>query len=87
MTGLILAWTPFLDPFPIWSNRVWPFLLLPLAAAVSVVYKSIKCRRMSQGPWEASVILSLIVLGMIAAAVVLTVVVEVEQHWVGIGPM
>lgn len=87
MTALILAWTAFLDPFPIWSNRVWPFLLLPLAAAVSVVYKSIKCRRMSQVPWESSVILSLIVLGMIAAAVVLTVVVEVEQRWVGSGPL
>ena len=85
--GLVLAWTPFLDPLPIWSDHVWPFMLLPLAGAVSIVYKSIKCRRMSQVPREAAVILSLIILGMIAAAIVLTGVVALEQHWAGNGPL
>ena len=45
----VLAWTPFLNPLPVWSDRVWPWLLLPLAAAISVVYKSIKCRKMRRG--------------------------------------
>jgi hypothetical protein len=85
--ALILAWTPFLDPIPIWSDRVWPFLLLPLAAAVSVVYKSIKCRKMSQVPRESAVIFTLIILGMVAAAVVLSGVVALEQHWAGWGPL
>ncbi len=87
MLALILAWTPFLDPIPIWSDKVWPFLLLPLAAAVSVVYKSIKCRKMSQVPRESSVIFTLIILGMVAAAVVLSGVVALEQHWAGWGPL
>ena len=34
IVATILAWTPFLDPVPIWSDRVWPFMILPLAAAV-----------------------------------------------------
>jgi len=83
----ILAWRPFLDPLPIWSDRVWPFLLLPLAGAVSVVYKSIKCRKMSEVPRESAVIFSLIILGMVVAAVVLSGVVALEQHWAGWGPL
>jgi hypothetical protein len=83
----LLAWTPFLDPVPIWSDRVWPFLLLPLAGAVSVVYKSIKCRKMSEVPRESAVIFSLIILGMVAAAVVLSGVVALELLWAGWGPL
>jgi hypothetical protein len=66
-----LAYTPFLDPIPIWSNAVWPWLLLPLTIAVSLVYKSVKCRTMRQVPREAAVIAVWIILGMIIAAVVL----------------
>jgi hypothetical protein len=87
MTLWMLAWTPFLDPLPIWSDKVWPFMLIPLAGAVSIVYKSIKCRRMSQVPREASVIFSLIILGMVAAAIVLSGIVGLEQHWAGRGPL
>jgi hypothetical protein len=72
----LLAWTPFLDPLPVWYNAVWPWLLLPLVAAVSIVYKSIKCRSMSQVPRQATVIGVWIVLGMIGAAVVLVGVVQ-----------
>lgn len=71
-----LAWTPFLDPIPVWGNAVWPWLLLPLVAAVSIVYKSIKCRSMRDVPREATVIAVWIVLGMIAAAIVLAGVVK-----------
>lgn len=72
----LLAWRPFLDPIPIWANSVWPWLLLPLAIAVSLVYKSVKCRTMRQVPREAAVIAFWIVFGMIAAAVVLAGVVK-----------
>jgi hypothetical protein len=74
--SFLLAWTPFLDPVPIWSNAVWPWMLIPMAAAVSIVYKSIKCRTMSQVPREATEIFFTIILGMIAAAVVLAGVVQ-----------
>ena len=54
--ALTPAYRPFLDPLPVWSDKVWPWLLLPLCLAVSVVYKSIKCRSMRQVPREALVI-------------------------------
>ena len=79
MIALILAWRPFLDPIPIWSNAVWPWLLLPLTIAVSLVYKSIKCRTMRQVPREATGIAVWIVLGMVIAAVVLAGVVRIME--------
>lgn len=72
----LLSYTPFLDPIPIWSNMVWPWLLLPLAIAVSLVYKSIKCGSMRQVPREAAVIAVWIVLGMVAAAAALAALVH-----------
>jgi hypothetical protein len=73
------AWTPFLEPIPIWSNALWPWMLIPLAAAISIVYKSVKCRSMSQVPREALEIFMTILAGMVAAAVVLAVVVQVME--------
>lgn len=75
----VLAWTPFLEPLPIWSNAVWPWMLIPLAAAISIVYKSVKCRSISQVPREASVIFVTILAGMVAAAAALAVVVHVLE--------
>lgn len=74
-----LAWTPFLDPIPIWSNAVWPWLIVPLTIAVSLVYKSVKCRHMRQVPREAAVIALWIILGMIIAAGLLAGVVQAMQ--------
>ena len=71
-----LAWTPFLDPIPVWANAVWPWLLVPLVAAVSIVYKSIKCRAMKQVPREAASITLWILVSMVLAAVVLALVVR-----------
>ena len=79
MIGTMLAWTPFLDPIPVWGNAVWPWLLLPLTIAVSIVYKSIKCRSMRQVPREAAGIAMWIVVGMVAAAVILAGVVKVTE--------
>lgn len=75
----LLAWTPFLDPIPIWSNAIWPWLILPLAIAVALVYKSIKCHSMRQVPREAAVIALWIVVGMVIAAVLLAGVVRVME--------
>lgn len=65
MTGL-LAYTPFITPLPLWDY--WPWLAVPLTIAVSVVYKTIKCRQVSQIPREAAVIALWILLAMIGVA-------------------
>lgn len=64
-----LAYTPFLTPLPIWDW--WYLLLLPLSAAVAVIYKSIKCESMRDVPRQALSITLWIVLGMMAAAALL----------------
>jgi hypothetical protein len=66
---ILLAYRPFLDPLPVWNQ--WFLLILPLCAAVTIVYKSIKCRSMSQVPREAFQILVLILLGFLASGAAL----------------
>ena len=66
----------FLDPLPVWNNSQWPWLLVPLCLAVSIVYKSIRCRSMRQVPREAVGLTFLIILGMATAALVLALVVR-----------
>jgi len=69
---------PFLQPLPVWNY--WPWLLVPLAIAVAVVYKSIKCRRVSQVPKEAAVLTLWILGGMVVAAGVLAVMVKLIER-------
>jgi hypothetical protein len=67
--NILADYIPFYDPLPIWSNPwIWPMLLLPLSAGVSVVYKSIRCKDMSRVPREAAGLFVLIVLGMVLTA-------------------
>jgi hypothetical protein len=73
-----LAYALFLDPLPVWDY--WPWLLLPLAAGVSIVYKSIKCKSMSTVPREAAGITFWIVSGMICAGALLWGIVEVVSR-------
>ncbi len=75
---MILAYTPFLSPLPIWDY--WPALLFPLCAIVAVVYKSIKCSTMKQVPREATALFIWILIGMAAAAAVLTGIVKLMQQ-------
>ena len=74
----ILAWIPFLTPLPIWTY--WPALLFPLCAIVAIVYKSIKCASMKQVPREATALFIWILIGMAAAAVILTGIVKVMER-------
>jgi len=69
------AYVPFMQPLPAWD--VWYLLALPLCAAVSIVYKSIRCRSMRKVPVEAAKALGWIVVGLVAAAVLLQVLVKV----------
>jgi hypothetical protein len=69
---------PFLQPLPVWNY--WPWLLVPLAVAVAVVYKSIKCSRVKQVPKEAAVLTLWILGGMVVAAGVLAVMVKLIER-------
>jgi hypothetical protein len=73
-----LAYAPFLTPLPVWSY--WPALLFPLCAIVAIVYKSIKCSSMKQVPREATALFIWILIGMAAAAAILTGIVKVMER-------
>jgi hypothetical protein len=77
---LHLGYTPFMQPLPAWG--VWYLLALPLCAAVSVVYKSIRCRSMRKVPFEATAATGWILVGLVAAAVILATVVWVMERMV-----
>jgi hypothetical protein len=70
----LLAYRLFLDPLPVWNY--WFVLILPLVVAVSVVYKSMKCRTMSRVPIEAGQIALWILGGFSGAALALMLLVK-----------
>jgi hypothetical protein len=70
----LLAYRPFLEPLPVWNY--WYLLVIPLCAAVAVVYKSMKCKTMSRVPLEAGAILLWILGGFGAAAIALMLLVN-----------
>lgn len=72
-----LAYTPLIDPLPIWSYWMW--LIVPLSAGVAVVYKSIKTESMREVPRKALVTTLWIIGGMAFAAVVLTAIVRLLE--------
>ena len=69
MTGVLaplcLAWVPLLEPIEITPWRLW--LLLPLALAISVVYKAIKTRDHAAVPRQSGVLFAQIVAFMLLA--------------------
>ena len=73
---MFLAYTPFVQPLPVWGNLAQLAWVLPICAALSIVYKSIRCHTMSRVPREAAVIFFTILGGMILAAVVLALLVK-----------
>jgi len=74
-SSLAVYETPFVYPLPIWDY--WPVLILPLAAAVSIVWKSVKCQSMNRVPKEALQIFVWILVGMLAAGTALAGVVKI----------
>jgi hypothetical protein len=64
---LVVAFTPFMQPLPVWN--LWPWLLVPLCFGVSLVYKSVRVESVRKIPVEAAKGAFWIILGMIAAAV------------------
>ena len=76
--GALRAFEPFRQPLSVWDY--WYLLLIPLCVGISIVYKSIKCREMKQVPREATVIFSMIMLGMVTAAVGLYALMRVLER-------
>jgi hypothetical protein len=66
-----------MQPLPAWDY--WYLLALPLCAAVSIVYKSIRCRSMRTVPREAAKATGWILVGLVAAATALTLLVKVFE--------
>ncbi len=73
--SLSAGYVPFIYPLPIWNY--WPWLILPLAAGVSIVYKAVKCQSMSTVPKEAATIFVWILIGMLTASAALAGVVKI----------
>ncbi len=69
-----LAVRYFLEPLKVWDY--WPWLLLPLCFAVSLVYKSVRTDSMRRVPVEAVKATFWIVAGMVAAAAALLLLVR-----------
>jgi hypothetical protein len=85
LPGFFLAqaayhYVPFYGPLPLWSKWGWPWLLLPLVIGVSVVYKALRVPTMRDLPRAAAGITAWIILGMIAAAAALVLIVKVLQR-------
>jgi hypothetical protein len=60
------VYRPFVNAMPIW--HYWPVLLLPLCAAIAIVYKSIRCSSMRAVPKEATMLFVFILLVMALTA-------------------
>ena len=72
MLSTSVQYIPFIYPLPIWTEPwIWPLLLLPLRLAVAIVYKCVRCSRMSRVPREAAGLFITIVLGMAITAAAL----------------
>lgn len=75
MTAL-LGYTPFLTPL----NAIQPFwylLAIPFAFLISMIWKAIRVRDMDLYWRHVTVMATLIVVGLLALAIVLTLLVEV----------
>jgi hypothetical protein len=65
-----------MNPLPVWEDSRWPWLIVPLCAGVSIVYKSIKCASMKTVAREAGAITLWILLAMATAAIALAALVK-----------
>lgn len=72
--AMTLGFRPFLEPLPI--DQYWMLLLIPLAAGISVVYKTIKTDRLEKIPRESTVLTAQIIAFMALAALALWLITE-----------
>ena len=71
-----LGYIPFLDPMNIF-HEWWYLLLVPLAFGISVIYRALKMTSLTRYWRAVGMMTARIVLGMIALALVLVVLVQV----------
>jgi hypothetical protein len=70
----VLAYRPFLEPLKVWDY--WPWLIVPLCFAVSLVYKCVRVSDVRRAPLEAVIATFWILAGMAAAAAGLLLLVQ-----------
>jgi len=68
------AWTPFLHPLPM--NDAWLLMMLPMVAAIAIVYKTIKLKDMAKLPREVAKLSLQIIAFMAVAAALLWVLTD-----------
>jgi len=71
-----LAWVPFLTPLTA-VQPVWYLLAIPFAVLISMIWKAIRVEDMREYARHVSVMATLIVLGLLTLAILLTLLVEV----------
>ena len=74
---MTLAWTIFQNPAPLHAGTVL-WLVIPLCAAVAVVYKTLRTKDVRRLPWEAGGLLLYIAAGLVALGAGLWLLV---QYW------
>ena len=74
MTNMI-AWIPFIEPVPNIGSW-WPLLLLPLSIGLSMVYRAIRTRDLSNYVRDVVIMTVQIILAMAALGVIFAVIVQ-----------
>ncbi|HAW95566.1 MAG TPA: hypothetical protein DCX60_04750 [Phycisphaerales bacterium] len=74
MTNMI-AWIPFIEPVPNIGSW-WPLLLLPLSIGLSMVYRAIRTRDLSNYVRDVMIMTFQIILAMAALGVIFAVIVQ-----------
>ena len=69
------AWTLFTHPVQ-WPSGLLLWLVLPLCAAVAIVYKTVRVRNLRRLPLQVVAVLAYMVVGMAVLAVVLWLIQE-----------
>ena len=73
----MIAWTLFYHPVPLsFDSELW--LVLPLCAAVGIVYKAIRVDDVRRLPREILSLMAYMVVGLIALGVVMW---AVQKYW------
>ena len=71
----MIAWIPFIEPVPSIGSW-WPLLLLPLSIGLSMVYRAIRTRDLSNYVRDVVIMTVQIILAMVALGVVFALIVQ-----------
>lgn len=71
----ILAWTPFIEPIPTIGSW-WPLLLLPLSIGLSLVFRAIRTKDLSNYARDVVIMSMQIISAMVGLGIVFGIVVQ-----------